>query len=128
MNMKRLLSVVFAAAVLNIPAAQASDNETISFRQGKLIIPHLRQQRLLRDSESHARREPLPVQSGERHRIQDHAPAWQSLGCKSQVVGDWKLAEVPGAMLGIFARMMITASPRPPEEDTPLYRDRYLDA
>jgi hypothetical protein len=106
MNMKHRFSVAFAAAVMSIPVAQASDNETIFLpAQGKLVIPHLR----LGNEIYYAILNNVPNPNAYQFNLQtatvfnitpQPGDAWAT---KAQIVGDWKMAEVAGATLGIFA-------------------------
>jgi hypothetical protein len=121
MDMKHLFSAVFAAAVLSTPVVQASDNETIFLpAQGKLVIPHLRlgneiyyailnrtpNANLYQFNLENATVFKITPQPGE---------VWAT---RTQVVGDWKLAEVPGATLGIFASGSYSVT-TPAEEGCP---------
>lgn len=105
MKIRLLLSAAMASCLIGLPAAQASDNETIFLNsQGKLVIPHLRLGNEIYfvildrtnlgaynfnlDGNSVTKITPQPGDD------------WAS---RSEVVGDWAFPELPGVALGIFA-------------------------
>jgi hypothetical protein len=105
MNMKRVLPALFAATLVGLPAAQASENETIFLpAQGKLVIPHLRL-----NNEIYfviLNRTPNPavynftVQAPTITRITPQpGDDWATA---AEVVGDWVITGLPGIRLGIF--------------------------
>lgn len=120
MNTKRrLLPALFAAAIMGMPAAQASDNETIFLpAQNKLVIPHLRLNNeiyyvILDRTPNPATYNFNLVPASITKITPQPGDDWAT---EMEVVGDWSLPDLPGVSLGIFASGSYTAV-TPADED-----------
>jgi len=106
MNTKRLLPALLAAAVMAVPAAQASDNETVFLpAQGKLVIPHLRLNNeiyfVILERTSNPAIYNFNLLPATITKITPQpGDDWAT---ELEIIGDWTIPELPGVSLGIFA-------------------------